>query len=224
MNEDRIGIIVHGIGEPKRPLEPGEASYWISEDQFLRLLEKIVALPNPDRIRLSFDDGNASDYQIALPALMARGLTADFFILTGRIGQSGSMSAEEIISLQSSGMMIGSHGIAHVNWTTLSPMALQIELEVSRAKLSDLCGAPPETAAIPFGAWNGRVLDALRRAGYRAAHSSDGGSMSQTAFLRPRASVRCDLDDAALTRLCDGQLGLGRRLRRAAKLFLGPLT
>lgn len=222
MPHERIGIILHGIGEPQRPLDPGEAPYWIDERQFLALLDRIAALADPERIRLSFDDGNLSDRRIALPALQARGLTADFFVLTGRIGRPGSLSEADILALRDAGMTIGSHGIAHSNWTRLAPVALRRELAQSKAVLETLTGRPVEMAGIPFGAWNGRVLRALRAAGYRAAWSSDGGRMNPAAFLRPRGSIRGDMQAAAVEALVTGRLPLGRRLRRAVKLAVRP--
>ncbi len=77
-----VGMIFHGVGAPGRELESGEAPYWISRELFLRVLDRVAADPQPGRIRLSFDDGNASDHDIALPALLARGLRADFFVLS----------------------------------------------------------------------------------------------------------------------------------------------
>ena len=51
--------------------ELGEAPYWISELMFETILDRVAAAPA--RYRLSFDDGNASDHDIALPRLLARG-------------------------------------------------------------------------------------------------------------------------------------------------------
>ena len=47
-------------------------------------------------MRISFDDGNASDLEIGLPALLERGLTATFFVLAGRLGRPGSLDADEV--------------------------------------------------------------------------------------------------------------------------------
>lgn len=223
MRERRIGIILHGIGEPGRPLEPGEAPYWISKGQFLSLLDRVATLPDPSHVRLSFDDANLSDRTVALPELQARGLTADFFVLAGRIGAPGSLSAEDILALRDAGMTIGSHGIAHVNWARLPPDALIQELTQSKATLETLLDRPVDTAGIPFGAWNGKVLRALRAAGYRAAYSSDGGRMNPSAFLRPRTSARGDMDDEAITALCAARTPFVRRLRRAIKQVVQPL-
>lgn len=222
MGRNRIGILVHGIGEPPRALDPGEAPYWVSEAQFMRLLDRIAALPDPGRIRLSFDDGNSSDRRIALPALQARGMTADFFVLAGRIDKPGSLSRDDILALQEAGMTIGSHGIAHKDWTRLTPGELREELEGSKSVLEALIGRTVDDVGIPFGAWNGRVLRAIRGAGYRAAWSSDGGQMDPSAFLRPRASVRGDMGNSAVMVLLAARLPWVRQFRRGVKLALWP--
>lgn len=210
-----IGVIFHGIGEPRRGLERGEAPYWISPEMFRRILDRVAQAPRPDRIRLSFDDGNVSDHDIALPELQARGLTADFFVLSGRIGSPGSLGVAQILALQAAGMTIGSHGIAHRDWRELDDADLRTELVQSRARLEEICGRPVTTAGIPFGGYDARVLRALRAAGYSCAWSSDRGTMDPTAFLRPRTSVRGAMEVAEIDAILAGQMPLAARLRRA---------
>lgn len=218
MPERQIGLIFHGIDAPGRPLEPGEAPYWIGVERFEALLDAIAA--DPGRYRITFDDGNLSDHAIALPRLLARGLRAEFFVLTGRVGQPGSLGEAEIADLLAAGMGIGSHGVAHRDWRKLDSAGLRHELEESKATLERLCGRPVTAAGIPFGGWNARVLRALRRAGYQSAWSSDGGRMRPDAFLRPRRSVRGDMDAAALRDLLDGRTGPVRALRRGLGMAL----
>lgn len=214
MTGRQIGIIFHGIGTPGRTLEPGEAPYWVSGTEFDTLLDRIAAHPKRAQIRLSFDDGNLSDHNIALPRLVARGLHADFFVLSGRIGQPGSLDAAHILALQAAGMRIGSHGVAHRNWRSLDDMALTAELSASRRVLEEICSQPVTTAGIPFGSYDARVLRALRQAGYDAAYSSDRGLMNPDAFVRPRASVMGGLTPAQSTALLAGQLAALPRVRR----------
>lgn len=202
----RIGIIFHGIGTPARALEPGEAPYWIDTTRFEHVLDRIAASPRRADYRLSFDDGNASDHDIALPRLLARGLVADFFVLTDRIGQPGSLSADQIGALQAAGMGVGSHGAAHRDWRRLSGPELDRELSGSRAVLQALCGRPVTTLGIPFGAYDARVLRAIRAARYEVAYSSDRGRMQPDAFLRPRTSVRADMSEADLDATLAGYL------------------
>jgi len=214
MKQTAIGLIFHGIGLPQRDLEPGEAPYWISTDRFERILDQLQGTFRPDLIRLSFDDGNASDHDIALPRLLARGLKADFFVLVGRIGQEGSLSADQVRALRAAGMAIGSHGIAHLDWRQLDGPALEAELAESRAALGALLAYPVTAAGIPFGAYNARVLRALRRAGYAVAYSSDRGRMQLDAFLRPRTSVWAQMNDLELTAVLANRISLGKRIRR----------
>lgn len=220
MSDRRIGIIFHGIGKPGRTLEPGEAPYWIGEDRFHHVLDRIAALPDPGLVRISFDDGNASDHDIALPALLKRGLRADFFVLSGRIGQAGSLTADQVRALDRAGMGVGSHGIAHVKWDMLLPADLSRELAGSRQAITEITGRPVDTAGIPFGSYNARVLRGLRTAGYTAAYSSDGGVMDVSAYLRPRTSIRADTSDADLAMILSGQMLLGRRLRRGVGMAI----
>lgn len=208
----------HGIGAPGRALEPGEADYWISVDRFRDVLDRIARHPDRDRLFITFDDGNISDLAIAAPELERLGLVAEFFVLADRIGKPGSLGVSDILALLSAGMRIGSHGVAHRDWAGLSASELDDELNASRAMLEEVCGEPVRSAAIPFGRYNAAVLAALRKAGYAAAYSSDGGTMDSSAFLRPRTSIRQDTDDPALEAILSGRLSARRRLRRTAAM------
>ncbi|MBC7739738.1 MAG: hypothetical protein H7245_21585 [Candidatus Saccharibacteria bacterium] len=71
MTKRQIGIIFHGIGEPSRTLEPGEAPYWITVAAFDALLDRIKAHPEPDRFRLTFDGGNLFGAKVSRLCAMA---------------------------------------------------------------------------------------------------------------------------------------------------------
>lgn len=213
MAQPRIGIIFHGIGTPARTLEPGEAPYWISKDHYASVLDLICALPDLGKIRISFDDGNLSDLEIGLPLLLERGLSADFFVLTGRIGKPGSLDGNHILALQAAGMRIGSHGINHLKWSNLTPADLRSELQESRGMLETICGRPVHSAGIPFGAYDAGVLRALRAAGYTSVYSSDGGSMAAHGFLRPRSSIRTGMSMSYIQDLLAAKISLQWRIR-----------
>ena len=117
-------------------------------------------------------------------------------------------------------MRIGSHGVAHSDWASLPARELDDELNLSKAILEGICGEPVRSAAIPFGRYNAAVLAALRKAGYAAAYSSDGGSMETSAFLRPRTSIRQDTTDLALAGILSGRASAWRRLRRTAAMTM----
>ncbi|MBB3976629.1 peptidoglycan/xylan/chitin deacetylase (PgdA/CDA1 family) [Rhizobium azooxidifex] len=206
----------HGVGEPGRALERGEAPYWLGVDRFCAALDRIADHPDRDRLSITFDDGNASDLLIAAPELQKRGLEAEFFVLSGRIGEAGSLDAGQIRALMQMGMRIGSHGVAHSDWSSLSAHALQRELVTSKAVLEEICGIPVQSAAIPFGRYNAAVLQALRSAGYAVAYSSDRGSSTSAAFLHPRTSLRQDTTDSIFEAVLSGTMAPWKRLRRFA--------
>jgi peptidoglycan/xylan/chitin deacetylase (PgdA/CDA1 family) len=216
-------INFHGIGQPRRDLETGEAPFWVSNDLFRRVLDSIAEHPERQNLSITFDDSNDSDIEIALPELLMRGLTASFFVLTGRLGKRGSLSRSDVAHLQTCGMAIGSHGTDHSDLTALSPQRLADELTQSRSTLEEICGTSLGGFAIPFGRYNRRVLRAVRDAGFAIAFSSDGGIAFEDRFLRPRRSMRSDMQGAEIDAILDGRMPPLRQLRRAVGMGLKQL-
>jgi peptidoglycan/xylan/chitin deacetylase (PgdA/CDA1 family) len=194
---DRSGEILnlcfHGIGSPGRPLEPDEGQYWLEVAQFEEFLEVVAGHPS---VRITFDDGNASDAALALPALCRRNLKATFFVLSGRLDQEGSLSAAEVRGLVQSGMIVGSHGMRHVSWRSISDQELHEELTVATDSIADAAGQPVRQVACPFGSYDRRVLNAVRRHGFSRVYTVDGGPARNDAWLQSRHTVRAD-DTAA---------------------------
>ncbi|MFV0458013.1 MAG: polysaccharide deacetylase family protein [Actinomycetales bacterium] len=184
-----INLCFHGIGEPGRELEPGEAKYWVSTTLFKQVLDLVQ--DNPE-VAISFDDGNASDHDQALPALTERGLDAAFFVLAGRLDQTGSLSREQVMALQDAGMSIGSHGMNHVSWRGLTEAGQSAEFVRARDLLSQVCGVPVTWAALPLGQYDRAVLRRLRANGYQRVYSSDRSAARMGAWFQPRYSIRAD--------------------------------
>jgi peptidoglycan/xylan/chitin deacetylase (PgdA/CDA1 family) len=214
----QVAVAFHGIGLPDRELEPGEQRYWVDRDHFLRLLDLVAAEPNPARVLLTFDDANASDVTIALPALQERGLTASFFIITDRLDRPGSLSSEQLRILSQS-MEIGSHGVSHQDWRKLDPRHLEVELVGSKQTLERKIGRTITAASIPFGRYDFRVLSALQRAGYLRIYSTDGGPGLPTDRPIPRTNVRAETMVREFADLIQGrETGKARLLRRLKAL------
>lgn len=183
----QVNVCFHGIGVPARELEEGEAAYWIDEDTYLRVLDVLATRSD---VRISFDDSNASDLEIGLPALRERGLTATFFALAGRLDHGGSLGPADLRELVAHGMTIGSHGMDHVPWRGLAPAAVRRELCDARAALADAAGVNVDEAALPLGRYDRATLGHLRRLGYSAVHTSDRRPARVGAWVQPRFSVR----------------------------------
>ena len=182
-----LNLCFHGIGLPDRELEPDEELYWLEPAQFEDILDVTTRYP---WTRITFDDGNASDAAIALPALSRRGLTAAFFVISGRLGRPGSLTPDEVRGLAQAGMTVGSHGMWHRPWRAVNDQELQEELSDAAAEIAAAAGRPVSQVACPFGSYNRRVLSAIRRYGFSRVYTVDGGTATSDAWLQPRYTVR----------------------------------
>lgn len=207
-------IILHGIGRPGRPLEPGEDVFWLSREKFCTALDRIKAM-GAAAPRITFDDGNASDIEIALPELRARGLTATFFLLTSRLGQPGSLTPGDVTALADAGQIIGLHGADHVDWRRLDGAGRAREYLGARDMLRSLSGQPVDEAAAPFGLYDRQVVTDLQNLGFAALHTSDRGLARKTMFIHARNCLEGSMDDAALEAALQGRVAPLRMLRRA---------
>jgi peptidoglycan/xylan/chitin deacetylase (PgdA/CDA1 family) len=182
-------ICFHGIGRPGRPLEPGEDGYWITADTYRAVLDLVVGRTD---VRISFDDGNASDLELGLDPLLERGLTATFFVLAGRLDRAGSLASADVTTLAQHGMGIGTHGMDHCTWRRMDPDTRTRELITARETISDVAGTPVDEAAIPRGEYDRGTLRQLRQHDYAAVHTSDRRPARRGAWLQPRFSIRAD--------------------------------
>ncbi len=214
-------LTFHGVGRPHVGVGEDERPYWLPADRFLSILDRVVALGGTGRaFRITFDDGNMSDLELAAPALAARGLGADFFVLTGRLGQAHYLGADDIRALAAQGFGIGLHGARHLDWRTLDAPALREETHDARAQLESVTGRPVTAVAVPFGAYNRRVMAHLLRAGFAEILTSDGGRADAGARIKPRTSLRSDMEAETIEAILEDRVGPLRRLRRAASRFV----
>ncbi|AUI63192.1 polysaccharide deacetylase family protein [Amycolatopsis sp. BJA-103] len=204
-------LAIGGVGRPVRALDPGENETWVTVEQFERVLDSVAGRED---VGLTFDDGNSSDVEIALPRLVERDLTAEFFPLAGRIGQRGFLDANGLRELVEAGMSIGSHGWEHRDWRRLDDRHARRELETAPKLLADLSGKPVRAYVPPFGAYDRRVLSRLRRSGATRIYTTEGGVASRDGLVRPRTKIRYDVDQEWIDGVLGDRDGLYRRAGR----------
>jgi len=188
-----VNLTVHGIGPTVRAMEPNEAATWVTVEQFELALDAVVGR---DDVRITFDDGNASDLEIGLPRLRERGLRAEFFVLAGLLGQPGRLGNKGVKELRRAGMDIGSHGWSHRDWRRVSEKEARQEFHDANRVLSKLIGKPVTRVAIPFGSYDRHVVQRLRAAHVSRVFTSDGGRTRPHSWIQARNSLREDLDQA----------------------------
>lgn len=210
----------HGVGPLVRDVDPGEYACWLDTEHFEAILDCVLEHSN---ILITFDDGNASDYDIVLPALMRRGMRAVFFVCSGRVGKQTFLNADQVRELSSQGMAIGSHGIHHRPWRTLGRTELQDEVAGSRMALEDACGKSVDLAACPFGSYDWRVLRVLKKCGYRAVYTSDGGDCKESQWLRARTTIKRSFSVAEVQQMIQHRPPPARRLVDGIRISLKRL-
>ena len=179
----------HALGEPDPPLDLGEQSVCLRVQEFEEVLDAVKAAVDRINVGLTFDDGNRSDVDLALPALLSRGLTARFFVLTGYLDKPGFLDRKAVRELHEAGMPVGSHGIDHRSWTSLTPSELAAEVGDSKKCLEDILGVAVDEAACPFGGYDRRVLRCARQAGYKRIYTSDRGPAEADGWLLARTTL-----------------------------------
>lgn len=215
MSTQVLNFTFHGIGEPPATVGDAERDVWLSRADFLAALDAICTR---ERTTISFDDGNASDVELALPALLERGVSGCFFVVAERIGAPGYLSAEDLCELRRAGMRIGLHGMRHRPWRGLSTEELDEEITGARALLEATIEARVSVAACPFGAYDRRALGRLRESGFKRVFTSDGGRVSAGAWLQARNTLRAGAGAAAVEELATRSSHAASGIRRTKTL------
>jgi peptidoglycan/xylan/chitin deacetylase (PgdA/CDA1 family) len=208
----RVILTFHGIGDQPAHVEGSGANVWIGRELYEATLDEVARRRN---VLITFDDGNRSDIDIALPALRSRGIDATFFIVADRLDRPGYLTRDEVRELSEAGMTVGFHGLHHRSWRSLSDAELTDDLERGRSMLEDTLERPVTEASCPFGEYDRRVLRHLRRLGHQRVYTSDGGTARLGAWLQARNTIERGWEPTA-ARL-DGDERIPARLLRSAK-------
>jgi len=145
--------------------------------------------PGDGAFVLTFDDGFRDVREHALPVLERLHWPSTVFLVSELIGTDDAwtrtsnpdgrtyplLNAGEILDMQRRGVSFHSHSCTHASLPGLDDAELERELVDSRAALQRLLGRPVDYLAYPYGHLDDRVVMAARRAGYRAALSTQPG-------------------------------------------------
>jgi peptidoglycan/xylan/chitin deacetylase (PgdA/CDA1 family) len=202
----------HYVDASLNPTDPYAAGNTVSPEQFAAQMDYLAAngyhpvtleqvyiamaglgsLPAKPVV-LTFDDGWKDQYTVVFPILRSHDFVATFFVITGHVGlgHERSMSWDELREMEDQGMAIESHTVHHLDLRTLTPVRLQSELTESRDNIWAMLGELPMAFAYPSGAYNQRVIAAVRAAGYRIAVTTHFGKILDPShtFEWPRVRV-----------------------------------
>ena len=148
--------------------------------QTLSLLEAVDYLhqekPFPERsFVITFDDGYQSVFNEAFPVLKRYGMSATVFLTVGERkslkhadrlpsfeGRS-MLSWGEIREMLCSEIDFGAHTLTHPDLTRLPLEQKEIEIRESKAIIEDVLGTPVPCFAYPYGQYDNRTLEIVKR-------------------------------------------------------------
>ena len=140
--------------------------------RFDELMANQIATRDKPAVLLTFDDGLASNYQVAAPILEDEGVRGLFFVIPGFSVLSGEaalafyrqrirerhpepgMTPEQIADLARRGHTIGNHTFSHALLSESPAAEYEHEILDSAAAIESWIGRPVDTFAWPF-VWNG---------------------------------------------------------------------
>lgn len=178
-------------------------------------------------IAISFDDGNAGQYERGFRDLVARGMTATFFVTTDWVGRPGFATWEQLKEMRAAGMDVQSHSRSHPFLSELDAGELEQELRGSRDTLDERLDQRTEMLALPGGDWPRRALrPMIADSGYRVVATSRWGINHAATPKDPVIVRRCTIahgvEITTFGRVAAGDPALARR-RGLREGFLGGL-
>src|SRR3990172_1424708 len=159
-------------------------------------IEDMLAAVSEDRVTsnmaaITFDDGYLDFYQNAYPVLRHYGYPSTVYVVSGLVGKDNVwdsrnenfikplMDWNAIIEISRNGVRIGSHTRSHPELTTLQGEALADELAGSKRDLEMHLDQPVVHFCYPGGDHDQKVKEAVRKAGYRYAVTTQRGHVEK---------------------------------------------
>jgi peptidoglycan/xylan/chitin deacetylase (PgdA/CDA1 family) len=191
-------LMYHKLG---RPVQGAKIrNLYVSQPLFAQQLDELTALVieavgvasalqggSSRRTVITFDDAYRSLYELGLPLLTARGLSATTYVVAGLVGGNNAwdiakghpeeplMSEAELREWLKAGQVIGSHSLSHRNLAEISEQDAWEEISASKKSLEDRFGVEVSDFCYPYGGYNPHVRDLVEKAGYRTATTTEFG-------------------------------------------------
>ncbi len=165
---------------------------WLPMSTARPLLDEILANSRKTDLPLTItsDDAFRSDYDMLLPWLLENSLIGTFFIPTRFVGRPGRLTETQMREMAKLGMRFGVHGASHINWLTATPDIFAADVAEGKDALEQMLGAKVDTAAAPFGGFDGRIAAHLRSRGLTTLYTSRSGLALRKARIKPRNMLK----------------------------------
>lgn len=233
-------LMYHGIISSSADIPPnreaGADLYDLSLEKFKEQMQLIrdkgyrpsriedMAVYDPKKIIITFDDGEMNNFHNAYPVLKEYSFPAYFFVTANRIGQKGYMGFKELEVLSKNGMIVGSHGLTHSILTGLNEGELRKELSDSKTTLEKHLNSAVHYFSVPGGFYNEDVVSVAKDIRYRRMFVSQR-LMEHGDYCLPRVAVKGNWNLERSQMVLAGKTPMRERIfegvKNAAKGVLG---
>ena len=224
----KIVLLYHSLEESPWALSKNkfiEHMKWIFDHCLvLPLADLIHAKPIADiQVALTFDDGYSSLHRYVLPILEDKKMVATVYINTGWMGETVNdrklsnaqrghypndsfLVWPEVQDLYNSGWEVGSHGVNHHDFTSISYDLIKEELRSSKYHIEKYLSTNCEHFAYPFGRHSKTAKKILEQCGYKYAAGAKHGALSASSNLLafPRINIASDCSFYYFKTFCFG--------------------
>lgn len=157
----------------------------------------------PRTFAVTFDDGFTSVGEVAAPILAEFGFPATVFAVSTGIGASSYwetapgmaclplLGREALGGLIAAGWEVGGHTRTHPQLDMLEEGAALAEIRLGKEEVEAILGVALRTFCYPFGYFNARTPELVRRAGFLGACTARSGLANRAhhPFLLPRVKI-----------------------------------
>ena len=135
----------------------------------------VTLVPGVRYSAITFDDAFENFIDVAYPELQRREVCSTMFVITDALGKTFGpadctervMSQQQLLELPESLVTIGSHTLTHPMLTRIEEEAAREEIVGSRLRLEQMLNRTISVFSFPFGAFNERLIEICREAGYQ---------------------------------------------------------
>jgi peptidoglycan/xylan/chitin deacetylase (PgdA/CDA1 family) len=132
---------------------------------------KIVYDPSRS-IVLTFDDGYDDFYTVVYPLLKKYRIRATVYVITDFVGRKGFLTNKQIVEMSKSNLIeIGAHTLDHLCLKSIDPKSAEKQIIGSKAYLEKLIGMDVVSFAYPYGAFNVKTIETVKKSGFTSATS-----------------------------------------------------
>jgi peptidoglycan/xylan/chitin deacetylase (PgdA/CDA1 family) len=157
-----IFFAVSDSAKQQREAEPSPAAAGVVEIPDFE--ESAEPEPAGAVIAFTFDDGYASDYELAYPILKKYGIRGTSYIipLYQDTNRAHALTWDEIREMSSYGWVFGCHTYAHTNVADMTPDEIVQSMKAVNAAFEKQGLPVPVIHAFPYGKYDEQAIDAMK--------------------------------------------------------------